>query len=110
MASSPSSVSILEAVEQGRAGRGRHGAQEWSRLRAQVLTYWSRGLTRARIGGMLGLSSQRVTQRREEACDAVLRGGAESQDAAAACEATWKRWCEERDDREACQRLRRRRQ
>jgi hypothetical protein len=109
MTTTPSRVSILEAVEQGRAGRGRHGSQEWSRLRAEVLTHWGRGLTRARIGGMMGFSSQRVTQLREEACDAVLRGGADSDDACAACAATWRRWCEERGDREACGRLRKRR-
>jgi hypothetical protein len=99
--------SLFEAVEQGRHGRGRHGATEWSRVRALVLQELGRGLTRARVGGMLGLSSQRVTQLREEGCEAALRGGAPSVEAEHACVQTWERWCLSRGDEAACQRIRR---
>jgi hypothetical protein len=63
-------------------------------------------LTRARIGGDLGISSQRITQLAEEACDAILRSDLEVQAATAACAPTWQRWCEGRGDEEACRRLR----
>jgi hypothetical protein len=99
--------SLIEAVEQGRHGRGRNGTEEWSRVRALVLQELGRGLTRARVGGMLGLSSQRVTQLREEGCEAVLRGGADSHDAEQACASTWERWCMSRGDEGACNRLKR---
>ena len=97
--------SLFTAVEEGRHGRGRNGAEEWSRIRALVLGEFARGLTRARIGGTIGLSSQRVTQLREEGCEAVLRGGVASHEADRACIAVWSRWCQSRGDREACQRL-----
>lgn len=100
-------VSLIDAVEQGRHGRGRNGAAEWSRVRAKVLQELGRGLTRARVGGMLGLSSQRVTQLREEGCEAVLRGGADSADAEQACAGAWERWCMARGDEAACKRLKR---
>jgi hypothetical protein len=99
--------SLFDAVEQGRHGRGRHGATEWSRVRALVLQELSRGLTRARVGGMLGLSSQRVTQLREEGCEAALRGGVSSVEAEQACFSTWERWCVSRGDEPACKRIRR---
>ncbi len=98
---------LFDAVEQGRHGRGRNGAAEWSRIRALVLQELSRGLTRARVGGMLGLSSQRVTQLREEGCEAALRGGVPSLEAEQACASTWERWCTSRGDDAACQRVRR---
>ena len=100
------SLSIEDAIGRGRAGRGRSGPDEWNRVRAQVLQELSRGLTRARIGGSLGVSSQRVTQLAEEACDAVLRGDAQVHAAEEACAPTWQRWCESRGDDLACRRLR----
>jgi hypothetical protein len=99
--------SLFEAVEQGRHGRGRHGGTEWSRIRAIVLQELGRGLTRARVGGMLGLSSQRVTQLREEGCEAALRGELPSVEAEHACAQTWERWCTSRGDEAACRRIRR---
>lgn len=96
---------LFEAVEAGRSGRGRNGAEEWSRIRALVLQELGRGLTRARVGGMLGLSSQRVTQLREEGCEAVLRGGADSVEAEQACASAWERWCMSRGDEAACKRV-----
>jgi hypothetical protein len=99
--------SLFDAVEQGRHGRGRNGATEWSRVRALVLQELARGLTRARVGGMLGLSSQRVTQLREEGCEAALRGGMPSVEAEHACASTWERWCTSRGDDAACKRVRR---
>jgi hypothetical protein len=98
--------SLVDAVEQGRHGRGRHGTAEWSRIRALVLQELGRGLTRARVGGMLGLSTQRVTQLREEGCEAALRGGVPSIEAEHACASTWERWCQSRGDEEACKRVR----
>jgi len=98
--------SLFEAVEEGRHGRGRNGAAEWSRIRALVQQELGRGLTRARVGGMLGLSSQRVTQLREEGCEAALRGGMASVEAEHACAQTWERWCVSRGDEPACRRIR----
>jgi hypothetical protein len=106
MAMTTQEHSIQEAIGRGRSGRGRSGPEEWVRVRAQVLQELSRGLTRARIGGTLGVSSQRVTQLAEEACDAVLRGEAEVHAADEACAPTWRRWCESRGDELACRRLR----
>lgn len=100
--------SLLAAVEQGRHGRGRNGAAEWSRVRALVLQELGRGLTRARVGGMLGLSTQRVTQLREEGCEAALRGGLPSVTAEHACFSAWERWCTSRGDDMACKRIKRR--
>ena len=99
-------LTIRDAIENGRAGRGRRGPETWVQVRARVLHELSHGLTRARIGGTLGISSQRVTQLAEEACDAILRSDAEVHDAEAACAPTWQRWCEGRGDELACQRLR----
>lgn len=106
MVSVAKTESVEEAIDRGRAGRGRATPDKWVRIRAQVLRELSRGLTRARIGGSLGVSSQRVTQLTEEACDAVLRGGMVVLTADEACDATWRRWCESRADRAACDRLR----
>lgn len=97
---------LEEAIDRGRAGRGKNGPSEWNRLRARVLQQIIRGLTRARIGGELGISSQRVTQLTEEACDAVLRSEPSSIGAEQACAPTWERWCESRGDELACVRLR----
>lgn len=106
MASGSTSVSIEDAIDQGRAGRGRETPDKWVRIRAQVLRELSQGLTRARVGGSMGVSSQRVTQLAEEACDAVLRSGMSARVADEACSATWMRWCENRGDSLACERLR----
>jgi hypothetical protein len=100
------SLSIQDAIELGRAGRGRGGPEAWIQVRAKVLQELSRGLTRARIGGYLGVSSQRVTQLTEEACDAVLRADADVPAAESACAPSWQRWCESRGDELACRRLR----
>lgn len=100
------SLSIQDAIEHGRAGRGSRGPETWVQARARVLNELSRGLTRARIGGTLGISSQRVTQLAEEACDAILRSDVDVQAADAACAATWQRWCDGRGDELACRRLR----
>ena len=97
---------IQDAIERGRAGRGKMGPDEWSRLRARVLLEIGHGLTRARIGGELGISSQRVTQLSEEACDAVLRSDPLALAAEQACAPTWERWCDSRGDELACARLR----
>lgn len=61
---------------------------EWSRIRAFVLQELARGLTPAQVGGMLGRSSQRVTQLREEGCEAALRWGVPSLEAEQACSST----------------------
>ena len=106
MASKTDELSLADAIELGRGQRGRGGPEGWTRVRAQVLQEISRGLTRARIGGSLGVSSQRVTQLIEEACDAVLRGQAHVRAAEEACLPTWQRWCEGRSDELACKRLR----
>jgi hypothetical protein len=102
----PADAAILEAIERGRAGRGGRTGQAWSNLRALVLAYAAQGMLRARIGGMLGISTQRVTQLREEGCDAVLRGGMPSPRADAACADRWRRWCAG-GDAEACARVER---
>jgi hypothetical protein len=99
----PTYAAMLEAIEEGRAGRGRSG-RRWSELRALVLAATAQGQMRARIGGMLGLSSQRITQLREEGCDSVLRGGVESPEAARVCAARWRLWCA-RGDADACARV-----
>jgi hypothetical protein len=101
----PAYEAIRAAIERGRAGRGRAGPA-WSDLRAQVLAYAAQGMLRARIGGLLGISTQRVTQLREEGCDAVLRGGAESTQAETVCADHWRRWCAA-GDTDACARVRR---
>lgn len=103
---STEAFSIQDAIEHGRAGRGSRGPETWVQIRARVLNELNRGLTRARIGGTLGISSQRVTQLAEEACDAILRSDIDVQAADAACAPTWQRWCESRSDELACRRLR----
>jgi len=100
----PADETIREAVERGRAGRGGRAGPAWSQLRALVLAYAAQGMLRARIGGILGLSTQRVTQLREEGCDAVLRGGLASPEAEAACADRWRRWCAA-GDADACARV-----
>jgi hypothetical protein len=102
----PAYETLRAAIERGRAGRGGRAGPAWSRLRALVLAYAAQGMLRARIGGILGVSTQRVTQLREEGCDAVLRGGSESPQAEAACADRWRRWCAA-GDAAACARLRR---
>lgn len=105
-ANTTETFSIQEAIERGRGGRGSRGPQAWVQVRARVLDELSRGLTRARIGGDLGISSQRVTQLTEEACDAILRSDIDVPAADAACAPTWQHWCEGRGDAQACGRLR----
>jgi hypothetical protein len=101
----PAYEALLEAVERGRAGRIESRAREWAHVRALVLALTFQGLSRVRIGGSLSLSTQRITQLREEACEAVLRGGAESLEADTVCAATWTRWCEVHGDADAFQRV-----
>jgi hypothetical protein len=100
----PAVKATHEAVEHGRAGRGR-GESPWSQQRALVLVYTAQGMLRVRIAGLLGISTQRVTQLREEGCDAVLRGGMANLEAEAACADRWRRWCAT-GDADACARLR----
>jgi hypothetical protein len=99
----PAFEATREAVEHGRAGRGR-GESQWSQQRALVLVYTAQGMLRVRIAGLLGISSQRVTQLREEGCDAVLRGGMANLEAEAACADRWRRWCAA-GDATACARV-----
>jgi hypothetical protein len=94
---SPIEPSILNAIDQGRGQRGRTNPRTWTRHRAQVLTLSHQGLVRSRIGGKLGLSEGHVGTLFEEACDAVLRGGAISDAADRVCAARWQRWCETGD-------------
>jgi hypothetical protein len=100
----PAVEATREAVECGRAERGR-GDVSWSEQRALILVYTAQGMLRVRIAGQLGISSQRVTQLREEGCDAVLRGGMASLEAEAACADRWRRWCA-MGDADACARVR----
>jgi hypothetical protein len=100
----PGYAELVIAVEAGRAGRGRPGGG-WAQMRALALGYMAQGMVRARIGGLLGRSTPRITQLREEGCEAVLLGGAASAEADAACGALWQRWCLERDDAAACARV-----
>jgi hypothetical protein len=113
--------SILAAIEQGRAGRGRSiglrsvldaaaprmGAATWTRVRALVLTWLGEGYPRAVVGEELGVGTERVGQLQAEGCDAVLRGGGDSAAADVACAPVWQWWCEQRTDQVACARLRR---
>ena len=105
-AGTPETFSIQDAIERGRGSRGSRGPETWVQVRARILGELSRGLTRARIGGDLGISSQRVTQLTEEACDAILRSDLDVPAADAVCAPTWQRWCEGRGDAQACGRLR----
>ncbi len=106
---------ILDAIERGRAGRGRRtgmlfdyrgtSSPSWSRFRALVLTLVAEGLSRRAVGEELGLSTKRVGHLLSEGCDAVLRSGAASAEATVACTGVWAWWCEQRADRSACERL-----
>jgi hypothetical protein len=96
-------ASIVAAIAHGRGSRGEDTIPEWTLHRALVLSSLWRGLTRARIGGQLGISAQQVTLLTAEACEAVLRGGAASPEAEAVCARRWQRWCD-RGDRTACDR------
>jgi hypothetical protein len=100
----PGYAALVRAVEAGRAGRG-HPGKGWAETRALVLGYMAQGMVRARIGGILGRSTPRITQLREEGCEAVLHGAAESSEADAACRELWRRWCTDRADAAACARL-----
>jgi AraC-like DNA-binding protein len=100
----PIDSSILNAIEQGRGQRGRRAPQAWSRHRAQVLTAAQRELSLIRIAGELGLSRGHLNTLFEEACDAVLRGGAVSDVADGVCAERWRRWCDN-GDTAACGRL-----
>jgi hypothetical protein len=97
---------ILTAIEAGRGRRGRGRRQEWSRYRARILSAVQAGLTLVRVAGSLGVSTRQLSLLVAEACDAVLRGGAASEEAEAVCGAKWQRWCGHGDD-VACVRLRR---
>jgi hypothetical protein len=103
---SPIDSSILDAIEQGRGQRGRTNPQAWSRHRAQVLTLAHQGLRRIRIAGEFGLSRGHLNALFEEACDAVLRGGAISDAAESVCADRWRLWCDN-GDTDACHRVRR---
>ena len=102
----PLESSILDAIEQGRGQRGGKTPQTWSRYRAQLLTLAHQGMARIRIAGEFGLSPGQVRTLCEEACDAVLRGGAVSDAADGVCAERWQRWCDN-GDTDACDRLRR---
>ena len=102
----PGYEALVKAIEAGRAGRG-HPGGGWAETRALVLGYMAQGMVRARIGGILGRSTPRITQLREEGCEAVLRGGEASPEADAACGELWRRWCKERADAAACGRVER---
>jgi hypothetical protein len=89
--------SILAAIERGRHNRGLDRADRrshvaliatanrWSYIRAVVLTLVGEGWSNRVIGEELGISSQRASQLKSEACDAVLRSAASSAEAEAAC-------------------------
>jgi hypothetical protein len=81
------SPALLAAVEAGRGLRSPHAPQAWSRHRARVLTAMQQGDMRVRIAGALGVSTQQLGLLMAEACDAVLRGGAASEEAEAVCDA-----------------------
>jgi hypothetical protein len=98
----PGYAALVNAIDAGRTGRGR-ASGAWSPLRAFVLGFAAQGLLRVRIAGLLGISTQRITQLREEGCEAVLRGGLASPEADIACTAQWQRWCQ-RGDAAACAR------
>ena len=102
----PIEPSLLDAIEQGRGQRGRKAPQAWSRHRAQLLTAAYQGMARFRIAGAFGLSQGQVGTLCEEACDAVLRGGAVSNAADSVCATRWRGWCA-RGDTDACHRLER---
>lgn len=107
MTNQPIEPSLLDAIEQGRGERGRTNPRAWSRQRAQLLTLAHQGMMRIRIAGEVGLSQGQVGALCEEACDAVLRGGAISEAADGVCAARWQGWCQTGDP-DACARLRRR--
>ena len=96
--------SILAAVEAGRGHRGGTKPEAWVRHRARLLTLALSGLTRVRLGGILGVSGGHAATLTAEACDAVLRGGRRSTEAEAACRDLWRRWCDRGDDL-ACDRV-----
>ncbi len=100
------SPALLAAVEAGRGQRGRGSRQEWSRYRARILSAVQAGLPLVRVAGALGVSAQQLSLLLAEACDAILRGGAASDEAEAVCGAKWQRWCGHGDD-VACVRLQR---
>lgn len=106
MTDHPVNSSILEAIEQGCGQRGGKSPQAWSRYRAQLLTAAQRGLSHIRIAGEFGLSRGHLGTLLEEACAAVLQGGAVSDAADGVCTARWRGWCQN-GDTDACDRLRR---
>jgi hypothetical protein len=109
--------SILAAIERGRHNRGLDRADRrsrvaliatanrWSYIRAVVLTLVGEGWSNRVIGEELGISSQRSSQLKSEACDAVLRSAASSAEAEAACAWLWRLWCDQRGDAVACPRV-----
>jgi hypothetical protein len=94
---------ILAAVEAGRGEQGGTTPAAWVRLRARVLTAAQAGLTRARLGGELGLSEYQATKLLAEGCDAVMRGEQACPEADRACAERWRRACH-RGDQAACAR------
>jgi hypothetical protein len=100
------SPALLAAIEAGRGQRSPHAPQAWSRHRARVLTAVQQGIGRVRIAGEFGVGVAHLRVLVAEACDAVLRGGAASDEADAVCADQWQRWCDGGDDG-ACARLQR---
>jgi hypothetical protein len=97
---------LLAAIAAGRGQRSPQAPQAWSRHRARVLTAAQQGIGRVRIAGEFGVGVGHLRALIAEACDAVLRGGAASEEADAVCADQWQRWCDGGDD-VACVRLQR---
>lgn len=95
---------LVAAIAAGRGERGRTIPEAWIRHRACILTAAQSGLTRARLGGAVGLSEYQATKMLAEGCDAVLRGGLPSPEADRACAERWRLACA-RGDAAACTRL-----
>jgi hypothetical protein len=100
------SPALLAAIEAGRGQRSPQAPQAWSRHRARVLTAVQQGIGRVRIAGQFGVGVGQLRVLIAEACDAVLRGGAASDEADAVCAAQWQRWCDGGDG-VACERVQR---
>ena len=106
MMDQPIEPSILDAIEQGRGQRGRKSP-------ASLVAPSGTGADRGAPGDgahphRWGVRAQSgaVSTLCEEACDAVLRGGAVSEAADSVCATRWRGWCET-GDTDACDRLRR---
>jgi hypothetical protein len=81
------------AVHRGRGRRGGKDPVAWVRFRAPLLSALALGHPLVWLAGVQELPAGEVARLTSEACDAVLRGRAESPEADAACAATWRRWC-----------------